>query len=515
VMAAALMFTFIGLVVGLTIGVTVSLAGFFIFELLMCASACAVAFHAYVLIFHRRSSSVDVTSYVVAIGFWGVILLLFLLVVRCSQQLNLDAPNRCVLFSVGGVLLGLFLYGYVLFYCQEDERKHHLGLCGADGEVLEPLPTEKIAPRSGGDGPDDDIWRSNWEALARFGAWILSWQWWFDLQDTAVRSATHDEEATSGDLITVHNRTLKLVKVCLYSPDDLFCWTPYGGIGGRCVGLIRAEERRSFLIGPRRGPFVAASNSYYQLKVFQPGFLDKELACYSKVQRGQSFAFFDVEGMVKRSRLLSFDPERPKRKSSFTLAESSEDEIAIASIASSFGRQRSPGVLTQENAGAHVKGRAEVALSGSAQASPSMGSLMKRNHSSGCLNPQEALACGDGAPASMEAAASTSPRGRSTGEAQVRRAAPDEVVIRNRSNQEIRALVFRSNDYCYLVPLVGKIIACGDIILPANERRFNPKGTVGREFTLKVYSVGPGAKELTYLTVSRGHTYTFCDSLLS
>jgi len=88
-------------------------------------------------------------------------------------------------------------------------------------------------------------------------------------------------------------------------------------------------------------------------------------------------------------------------------------------------------------------------------------------------------------------------------------------VIRNRSNQEIRALVFRSNDYCYLVPLVGKIIACGDIILPANERRFNPKGTVGREFTLKVYSVGPGAKELTYLTVSRGHTYTFCDSLLS
>jgi len=96
-----------------------------------------------------------------------------------------------------------------------------------------------------------------------------------------------------------------------------------------------------------------------------------------------------------------------------------------------------------------------------------------------------------------------------------RRAGPDEVVVRNRSRQEICARLFRSNDFCYIVPLVGKFTACGDCILTDSERRFNPRNTSDREFTLKVYSVGAGARELTYLTVSRGHAYTFCDSLLS
>jgi len=97
---------------------------------------------------------------------------------------------------------------------------------------------------------------------------------------------------------------------------------------------------------------------------------------------------------------------------------------------------------------------------------------------------------------------------------EARRAGLDEVVVRNRSNQEIRAVLFRSNDYAYMVPLVGKLLACGDSILPSSERRFVPH-TADNDFTLKVYSIGTGSRELTYLTVTRGHTYTFCDSLLS
>jgi len=87
--------------------------------------------------------------------------------------------------------------------------------------------------------------------------------------------------------------------------------------------------------------------------------------------------------------------------------------------------------------------------------------------------------------------------------------------VRNKSNMEIRARLFRTHDFCYLVPLVGNLTACGDTIVPHGEMRFDPKNTEDGEFTLKVYSVGPGAKELTYLTASRGHAYTFCDSLLS
>merc|ERR1712203_588289 len=102
-------------------------------------------------------------------------------------------------------------------------------------------------------------------------------------------------------------------------------------------------------------------------------------------------------------------------------------------------------------------------------------------------------------------------------------AGTDEVVVRNRSNQEIRARLFRPNDYCFLVPLasrscgsfLGELLGYGDCIQPNEELRLNPKSELGSDFTLKVYSVGPAAKELTYLTVSRGNTYMFCDSLLS
>ena len=42
-----------------------------------------------------------------------------------------------------------------------------------------------------------------------------------------------------------------------------------------------------------------------------------------------------------------------------------------------------------------------------------------------------------------------------------------------------------SEDYCYMVPVVGKLLACGDCILQGEERRFNPIGELP-EYTLKV-----------------------------
>jgi len=128
-----------------------------------------------------------------------------------------------------------------------------------------------------------------------------------------------------------------------------------------------------------------------------------------------------------------------------------------------------------------------------------------------CLEDSLALRRCSGSPTQT---GSPTQGGSPTEISEARKAGLDEVVVRNRSNQEIRALLFRSNDYCYMVPLVGKLLTCGDCILPSSERRFTPH-IADKDFTLKVYSTGAGARELTYLTVYRGHTYTFCDSLLT
>lgn len=59
------------------------------------------------------------------------------------------------------------------------------------------------------------------------------------------------------------------------------------------------------------------------------------------------------------------------------------------------------------------------------------------------------------------------------------------IVVRNRSSEDVRALLFRADDYCYMVPVVGKLLACGDCILKGEERRFNPNADDLQEFTLK------------------------------
>ena len=47
------------------------------------------------------------------------------------------------------------------------------------------------------------------------------------------------------------------------------------------------------------------------------------------------------------------------------------------------------------------------------------------------------------------------------------------------------AATWAAEDYCYMVPVVGKLLACGDCILQGEERRFNPIGELP-EYTLKV-----------------------------
>jgi hypothetical protein len=318
--------------------------------------------------------------------------------------------------------------------------------------------------------------QEGWQTLTKWFAWLCRSQWYEFHDALAV-----DEPIKLDKPIIVHNRTLKLIKVCLYASDDVFCWVPFGGVSGCCVGFIQAEQKRAFMV-----PRGSGHDGSFRLKVFQPGLIDKELACYTKAQHGQSFAFLDVECMVKRSRLLSSNPKNVERTPSgiwsMEVPESSESELDIPAASNSNSTEDS---------------------SNAAKADLSTGfGGMRRNRSAGALQlgPRN-----DSSP-------SSSPSSRN----EWRRAAPHEVVVRNRSNQEIRALLFKSTDYCYVVPLVGHVLASGDSILIDGERRFNPPGSDEKElFTVKVYSVGPGSKELTYLTVERGQTYTFKDSCLS
>jgi hypothetical protein len=372
-----------------------------------------------------------------------------------------------MLFGVIGLVLGLAIYGYMLVCCQEDERKHHLTLCSPSGDAC---------LGAGGKFVEQEPVEEGLEAIPKFLAWIASAQWFFP------QEVPTDDPTTSNDVIIVHNRTLKQIKVCFYASDDLCCWVPFGGVSGRCVGFIQAEQCRAF-----RPPRCSEIKGGFRLKVFQPGLFDKELACYPKAHPGQSFAFHDVEKMVKRARGLSSSPSSKKSADIQTVsswcAESSESEVEHVVARSLCPSEASPS----------SGGSKDFGLGG-----------MKRCRSGGDLQSRLEPTKNAGSPAKSE---SLRP--------EARRAAPNEVVVRNRSNQEIRALLFRSNDYCCMVPLVGHLLACGDSILPEMERRFNPKASEDKEFTVKVYSVGPGAKELTYLTVERGQTYIFWDSVLS
>mmetsp|Transcript_148659 Transcript_148659/g.277018 ORF Transcript_148659/g.277018 Transcript_148659/m.277018 type:complete len:500 (+) Transcript_148659:111-1610(+) len=466
----------VGLGIGLFFGVTISIGGVRQLELLLLALAVTITLKSYYYCFRRSLSSVDLSQFTLLCLLIGIIYSLLLAVVRYSFLLDIDFTTRCTLWSIGGLVLGLGVRAYQQLCCQEDERKHHLRVVSPcqDGDTLAGKDINAI---------------STWEALMRFLFWIFSWQW-YALHDSGA------QECTPSESITVHNRTLKLIKVCFYASDDMCCWVPFGGVAGRCVGFIPAEQSHTFK-PPRH---YSESGGGLRLKVFQPGLFDKELACFSQAKAGQSFAFHDVEGMVRRSRVLSSPQpsslqKRPlddERRPSWQSMESSESE--------------------------YEPPRPELRDTGMGKAddAPECG-LMRRNRSAGDLqwhkaSPLNALGISDTVSPQQAEERAVSSRGDSP---VTRRAAPNEVVIRNRSNQEIRALLFRLDDYCYVVPLVGHVIACGDHILPDNERRFNPRKDTSDEFTLKVYSVGPGAKELTYVTVRRGHTYTFCDSLLS
>ncbi|CAK0854644.1 unnamed protein product [Prorocentrum cordatum] len=497
----------------------ISFAGVAAFEVVMLCLASCAARSAYVWSFHGSSNTVDHLVYVVMVGIFTGVLLVFLSSVRLLLSLETSAANRCMLFSVSIMIMGFLTYSYLTIACSEDERKHQIRPCTQEGCTLQTMELS-----CHGEGPKDN----GRDVYGRFLKWIVSWRWWTDVQD---HSATAEDERRQSDAITVHNHSLKLIKVCFYSPADLVCWVPFGGVSGRCVGLVDAGRSRSFHFPRADGD---DGGGPYRLKVFQPRLLDKELACFPQAQRGQNLAFFDVEGTVRRSRLLSNSTCRSLSIST-CLPESSEDEAAPTSP----GTPTTAGSPGSDDASAGRPTPAQAKHGSTSDLGPPRrgagggpfrrqvsrdnlgGGPFRRQVSGDSLgdSPFKRQPSGDDLGLlALERSRSDDHPGASASEAarpQFRRAGPDEVVVCNRSSQEICARLFRSNDYCYLVPLVGKLAACGDTILPDCERRFNPPTTSDRDFTLKVYSVGAGARELTYLTASRGHAYTFCDSLLS
>lgn len=473
-LAGTLLMCSLGLLVGLGFGATLCCAGICLFEWTLLIMALCVVCYGYVVNFMRVSSSADIPGYssMVMTSFGSIGL--FTAIGRFSIQTQLTALHHYGLFGIVGVSSFLFLQICICIFLHEDERKHFLGLCGPGGEALGLVSCNKSTSASA------DLDR---EALLRFVSWIITWQWWRDC--SAVPDGKHSGSAVvpQGSSITIINRSLKQVKVCLYSSIDIFCWLPFGGVSGKYVGFVKAEESHTFFLVHEESPDQPSKS--FTLKVFQPCIFDQELACYRGVCGGQCLTFVDVEGMIRRTRphVVSATPLQTKNWSN--LVESSEDEAGSSDLDSS-------GSISHAR-----KGSVSHLLAGSSHSSltrvSSVGNFLPEGSHElrpvrrVLASPNNRKACG---------------------------ACSNEIVLRNRSAQEIRALLFRLNDYCCLVPLVGKLTACGDVILPENERRIVPKDMAQQEFTLKLYSVGPGSRELTYFTVVRGHTYTFCNSLL-
>lgn len=496
-----------GLLVGLVFGLTISVGGLHNFELTLLSMACLAATRGYYTGFQRESSSVDLSGYIISLLLWGGIGCLLWAGGRYAF-LNLGAAYCVALFSFAGVVLGSACYVYVRACCHEDERKHTLTMLSQNGDHL------AAWPEVGQESASKDSLRETFEMFARFVNFSVRSQW-YEWTEGRLRSNDNNDSPAAGSII-VHNKSLKLIKVCIYAHDDVFCWVPIGGVAGCCVGFIRAGQSRSF-----SPPWTTEIEGSFRLKVFQPCLFDKELTCYPKAERGQVFAFYDVEGMVKRSRSLSSSPFR--KNSDPMMAESSESELEVSSMTSP-SKSGVFGHSYQQDSGTPST---TMGL-GRSQSSFQLRSLCEQKTGPEVVEDDASTASPASTPPSpaptwastdsdnptpTDFASIRSRRSFRQGSS-ARRAAPTEVVLRNRSSNEIRALLFKTTDFSFVVPLAGPFPPYGDCILPDQERRFDPAGT-DEEFTLKIYSVGPGARELTYFTVERGQAYNFGNSLLS
>jgi len=466
----------LGLLVGLLMGATVRHAGLFVFEHAAFSVALSVACHGYVVNFKRCSSSADIPGYCVLLITSFAVACLVVIIGRISMQMQLAVLHHYGFFGGLGVASVLCWQVCVSIFLHEDERKHFLGLCGPGGEALDLAR----CTHSGSANAE-----CKWESFVIFARWIITWQWWHDCTFIPADKPHASAMPPHGGAIKIYNQSLKQIKVCVYSSADMLCWLPYGGIAGRHVGFIHAEESYTFLL-PHEPP--GHPSNCYTLKVFQPCIFDLELACYRGACGSQCLAFVDIEGMVQLARPHMMSVLQLQHKSCNALPESSEDALPESS--------------KDEDTPVSMDGDESInpAPKGSCPWSPaSNGSSLTRCSSAGSLLPEGSHEL---QPLCRLPASPTRPTRM------------DEIVVHNRSTQEIRALLFRLNDYSCIVPLVGKLIFCGDVILPETERRFVPKDGA-EEFTLKLYSVGPSARELTYFTVTRGREYTFCGSLVA
>lgn len=384
------------------------------------------------------------------------------------------------LYGGAGMLMASFVYYYYRLCCQEDERKHQL-------RVINPVFEGQALNATNGQMVDSDRpIEVRVSQMMRFFKWIVTCRWLADLQDDGVDRSklSQDIDTETGGQIVVENRTLKLVKACLYAAEDYPCWIPFGGVSGRGVAFILAEQRYAF--NPPRG---SGLDGDFTLKVFQPGLFDKELASFPNAKRGQSFAFVDVDGMVKR--------QGPSQKKVAALVEDAED-----SDTSDDDKERPTLLTSPVMKAATALPRSPLRCPAEPVELPPPGGL-RRIFSQDSVRP---INLSQVSPKSHGLAGRT-PNDK-------------EILLRNGSKEEIKACLFRPNDYCCWVPLDGQPqlqSSDGDgasgIVKHGEEMMFNPIFQA-QEFTLKVYSVGPGTKELTYCTVERGHTYIFRDSTL-
>lgn len=382
-----------------------------------------------ILAFHRVSYTLELGEVVIASAVWFLTVCFWLAVAHLSHPLS--HVVKLGTFSIAGIVVSVASHCFAFVYCREDTRKHsllrmHLKTAAPDFRdqhgSLARVPPEQLQ----GGGPVQICT----DFLSRWLHDVVIARWWYDIVDWSLPA--RDEEAQFQDGITVHNRTLKKVKVCIYAAEDCLCWIPLGGVSGSLVRFVPAEQSCTFNLASCRGSDVPR----FKLKVFKPNLLDIELACCSNVCRGDAFDFCDAEQMMKRSIATKWD----------TRDERSIDEQGSGLVARSPMRSCDvPVSLTFP------------------ERSPNI----------------------------------------------------DEILVRNRSQQDIRALLFSTNDYVNWIPIIGKVSACGDVILPDSDRWFKLKSISALEFTLKIYDVESNAKELTYLTVKRGQTYIFSNSLLS
>ncbi|CAE8596622.1 unnamed protein product, partial [Polarella glacialis] len=119
VLLGLLAVVFFGMIIGLGIGLAISFAGIYSFELLMLSLALLMIYETHHLTFKKVSAADDLAGFILGVVIFSLALVACMVIIRYLISMDLDSLNRYMLLTLLPVALALLGYLYAGLCCQE------------------------------------------------------------------------------------------------------------------------------------------------------------------------------------------------------------------------------------------------------------------------------------------------------------------------------------------------------------------------------------------------------------